>query len=77
MRQSPPVRARRFAARVALTVVALLATVGLGTPAHAAGAVYFVAPTGDAMIRQVLGVCGYTLGVVPPVPAKPTAEPAE
>ncbi|TCQ01218.1 hypothetical protein C8J46_101577 [Sphingomonas sp. PP-F2F-A104-K0414] len=37
----------------------------------------FVAPTGDAMIRQVLGVCGYTLGVVPPVPAKPAAEPAE
>ena len=25
----------------------------------------FVAPTGDAMIRQVLGVCGYALGVVP------------
>jgi hypothetical protein len=37
----------------------------------------FVAPTGDAMVRQVLGVCGYTLGVVPPPPAKPAAEPAE
>ncbi|MGA1799635.1 hypothetical protein VH567_12755 [Sphingomonas sp. 4RDLI-65] len=31
----------------------------------------FVAPTGDAMIRQVLGVCGYTLGVVPPPPPAP------
>ena len=37
----------------------------------------FVAPTSDAMVRQVLGVCGYTLGVVPPPPAKPAAEPAE
>ncbi len=37
----------------------------------------FVAPTSDAMVRQVLGVCGYTLGVVPPVPAKPAAESAE
>jgi len=36
----------------------------------------FVAPSGDAMVRQVLGVCGYTLGVVPP-PAKSAAEPAE
>ena len=26
----------------------------------------FAAPPSDAMIRQVLGVCGYTLGVVPP-----------
>lgn len=31
----------------------------------------FVAPTGDAMVRQVLGVCGYTLGVVPPPPLAP------
>ncbi len=31
----------------------------------------FAAPGSDAMIRQVLGVCGYTLGVVPPVPAPP------
>jgi len=37
----------------------------------------FVAPTGDAMVRQVLGVCGYTLGVVPPLPVKSAAEPAE
>lgn len=37
----------------------------------------FVAPTSDAMIRQVLGVCGYTLGIVPPLPAKPAAEPSE
>ena len=37
----------------------------------------FVAPTSDAMVRQVLGVCGYTLGVVPSPPAKPAAEPAE
>lgn len=37
----------------------------------------FVAPTSDAMIRQVLGVCGYTLGIVPPLPAKPAAAPAE
>lgn len=36
----------------------------------------FVAPTSDAMVRQVLGVCGYTLGVVPPLPTKPVAEPA-
>ena len=31
----------------------------------------FVAPTSDAMIRQVLGVCGYTLGVVPTPPPPP------
>jgi hypothetical protein len=37
----------------------------------------FAAPASDAMVRQVLGVCGYTLGVVPPVPAKPAAEPGE
>ncbi|KQN35393.1 hypothetical protein [Sphingomonas sp. Leaf38] len=37
----------------------------------------FAAPASDAMVRQVLGVCGYTLGVVPPVPPKPAAEPAE
>jgi len=37
----------------------------------------FAAPTSDAMVRQVLGVCGYALGVVPPVPVKPAAEPAE
>lgn len=37
----------------------------------------FVAPTSDAMVRQVLGVCGYTLGIVPPLPAKPDAGPAE
>ena len=34
-------------------------------------------PAGFAMVRQVLGVCGYTLGVVPPVPPKPAAEPGE
>ena len=35
----------------------------------------FPAPDSDAMIRQVLGVCGYTLGVVPPLPpAAPTEE---
>ena len=34
----------------------------------------FVAPTGDAMVRQVLGVCGYTLGVVPA--ALPPKDPA-
>lgn len=33
----------------------------------------FAAPTGDAMVRQVLGVCGYTLGVVPPPPPPPPA----
>ena len=37
----------------------------------------FIAPTSDAMVRQVLGVCGYTLGVVPPLPAKPAADPAQ
>lgn len=37
----------------------------------------FVAPKGDAMVRQVLDVCGYALGVVPPPPAKPAAEPAQ
>ena len=31
----------------------------------------FVAPANDAMVRQVLGVCGYTLGVVPPPPPAP------
>ena len=31
----------------------------------------FTAPTSDAMIRQVLGVCGYTLGVVPTPPPPP------
>ncbi len=31
----------------------------------------FAAPTGDAMIRQVLGGCGYTLGVVPTPPPPP------
>ncbi|PZO72134.1 MAG: hypothetical protein DI640_13500 [Sphingomonas taxi] len=31
----------------------------------------FAAPPSDAMIRQVLGVCGYTLGVVPPPPPAP------
>ena len=31
----------------------------------------FVAPTSDAMVRQVLGVCGYTLGVVPAPPPAP------
>ncbi|MCK8458070.1 MULTISPECIES: hypothetical protein [Sphingomonas] len=35
----------------------------------------FVAPTGDAMIRQVLGVCGYTLGVVPAPPPAPKDAP--
>ncbi|MBP2514278.1 hypothetical protein [Sphingomonas sp. PvP018] len=38
----------------------------------------FVAPASDAMVRQVLGVCGYTLGVVPPPPpAPPAAEDAQ
>lgn len=31
----------------------------------------FIAPGTDAMIRKVLGVCGYTLGVVPPPPPPP------
>lgn len=31
----------------------------------------FDAPGSDAMIRQVLGVCGYTLGVVPTPPPPP------
>jgi hypothetical protein len=29
----------------------------------------FDAPGNDALVRKVLGVCGYTLGVVPPPPA--------
>lgn len=33
----------------------------------------FAAPGGDAMIRKVLSACGYTLGVVPPVPEAPKA----
>ena len=33
----------------------------------------FAAPASDAMVRQVLGVCGYTLGVVPPPPPPPPA----
>jgi hypothetical protein len=36
----------------------------------------FAAPASDAMVRQVLGVCGYTLGVVPPPPPAPPAPPA-
>ena len=34
----------------------------------------FPAPGSDAMIRQVLGVCGYTLGVVPAPPAPKDAK---
>lgn len=38
----------------------------------------FAAPASDAMIRQVLGVCGYTLGVVPtPPPPPPPADDAK
>ena len=33
----------------------------------------FAGPPGDAAIRQVLGACGYTLGVVPPPPSAPLA----
>ena len=35
----------------------------------------FVAPTSDAMVRQVLGVCGSTLGVVPTPPPPPKDAP--
>jgi hypothetical protein len=37
----------------------------------------FAAPGGDAMVRKVLGVCGYTLGVVPPLPPAPPIEEEE
>lgn len=37
----------------------------------------FAAPGSDAMIRKVLGVCGYTLGVVPTPPPPPPAEDAK
>jgi hypothetical protein len=35
----------------------------------------FAAPGSDVMIRQVLGVCGYTLGVVPAPPPPPKDAP--
>ncbi len=34
----------------------------------------FPAPGGDAVVRQVLGACGYTLGVVPAPPAAKVAK---
>ena len=33
----------------------------------------FAGPGGDAMIRKVIGACGYTLGDVPPLPPAPPA----
>ena len=34
----------------------------------------FPGPVGDSVVRQVLGACGYTLGVVPPPPEAKAAK---
>lgn len=64
-------------ALTSLLVKAKAVTVETTNASNFAVQATFAAPGSDALVRKVLGVCGYTLGVVPPLPPAPPAEPEE
>ena len=64
-------------ALTSLLVKAKAVTVETTNASNFAVQAAFAVPGGDAMVRKVIGVCGYTLGVVPPLPPAPPGEEEE